>query len=68
MSSGPTAQGAIRMKECSPLLLPVVTEHILPNTHLCCACGRESTSREVMLCGVVFENVGGGGGWTAGGI
>ena len=26
------AQVTIRMKECLPLLLPVVTEHILPNT------------------------------------
>ena len=66
MSSGPTGQGAIRMKECLPLLLPVVTEHVLPNTTLPCLRERELTNREVMLCGVVFENVGGGGGWTAG--
>ena len=66
MSSGPTGQGAIRMEECLPLLLPVVTEHILPNTSLLCLRDRALTSREVMLCGVVFENVGGGGGRTAG--
>ena len=64
--SGPTGPCAIRMEEC----LHCDYCRWLPSrfclTHLCCVCGRELTSRMVILCGVVFENVGGGGGRTAG--